>query len=102
MSDRVAILTGAAGASVRQRPVTSPKPGGASCCSTELGEYNITANMVAPGSTTGAMLEASATFYDLDSPMTFAVHHPLRRLVEPDQVAALLRRLALDGEADRP
>ena len=35
---------------------------------TELGEYGITANAVAPGSTTGAMLEASATFYDLDSP----------------------------------
>ncbi|MCA1845380.1 MAG: mycofactocin-coupled SDR family oxidoreductase [Actinobacteria bacterium] len=57
---------------------------------TELGEYGITANAVAPGSTTGAMLEASATFYDLDSPMMFAVHHPLRRLVEPDEVAALI------------
>jgi SDR family mycofactocin-dependent oxidoreductase len=57
---------------------------------TELGEYNITANTVAPGSTTGAMLEASATFYDLDSPMMFAVHHPLRRLVEPEEVAALV------------
>ncbi|MDQ1514810.1 MAG: hypothetical protein QOE80_640 [Actinomycetota bacterium] len=57
---------------------------------TELGEYGITANTVAPGSTTGAMLEASATFYDLDSPTMFAVHHPLRRLVEPDEVAALV------------
>ena len=57
---------------------------------TELGEYGITANTVAPGSTTGAMLEASATFYDLDSPMMFAVHHPLRRLVEPDEVAAII------------
>jgi SDR family mycofactocin-dependent oxidoreductase len=57
---------------------------------TELGEFGITANAVAPGSTTGAMLEASATFYDLDSPTMFAVHHPLRRLVEPDEVAALV------------
>ena len=57
---------------------------------TELGEFGITANTVAPGSTTGAMLEASATFYDLDSPTIFAVHHPLRRLVEPEEVAALV------------
>ncbi len=57
---------------------------------TELGEYGITANTVAPGSTTGAMLEASATFYNLDSPTMFAVHHPLRRLVEPEEVAALV------------
>lgn len=63
---------------------------------TELGEYNITANTVAPGSTTGAMLEASATFYDLDSPMMFAMHHPLRRLVEPDEVAALIAWLCSD------
>ena len=57
---------------------------------TELGEFGITANTVAPGSTTGAMLEASATFYNLDSPTMFAVHHPLRRLVEPEEVAALV------------
>lgn len=56
----------------------------------ELGEYGITANTVAPGSTTGAMLEASATFYNLDSPTMFAVHHPLRRLLEPAEVAALV------------
>jgi SDR family mycofactocin-dependent oxidoreductase len=63
---------------------------------TELGEYGVTANAVAPGSTTGAMLEASATFYDLDSPAMFAVHHPLRRLVEPDEVAALVAWLCSD------
>jgi len=64
---------------------------------TELGEYGITANAVAPGSTTGAMLEASATFYDLDSPTLFAVHHPLRRLVEPDEVAALVAWLCSEA-----
>jgi SDR family mycofactocin-dependent oxidoreductase len=63
---------------------------------TELGEHNITANTVAPRSTTGAMLEASATFYDLDSPAMFAIHHPLRRLVEPDEVAALVAWLCSD------
>ena len=64
---------------------------------TELGEFGITANAVAPGSTTGAMLEASATFYDLDSPTLFAVHHPLRRLVEPEEVAALVAWLCSEA-----
>jgi len=63
---------------------------------TELGEFGITANAVAPGSTTGPMLEASATFYDLDSPTMLAIHHPLRRLVEPEEVAALVAWLCSD------
>lgn len=56
----------------------------------ELGSQGITANAVAPGSTGTAMLEASAAVYALDGPEEFATHHPLGRLVRPDEVAAAL------------
>jgi len=56
----------------------------------ELGPEGITANVVAPGSTATAMLEASATVYDLPSTADFASHHPLGRLVQPAEVAAML------------
>jgi SDR family mycofactocin-dependent oxidoreductase len=56
----------------------------------ELGPDGITANVVAPGSTRTAMLEASAAVYRLGSSEEFADHHQLRRLVEPDEVAAML------------
>lgn len=56
----------------------------------ELGPEGITANAVAPGSTATEMLHASAAVYGLESPLEFAAHHQLGRLVEPDEVAALL------------
>lgn len=56
----------------------------------ELGPEGITANAVAPGSTSTAMLAASAAFYGLADPAEFASHHQLGRLVEPGEVAALL------------
>ena len=56
----------------------------------ELGPDGITANAVAPGSTATEMLHASAAVYGLASPHEFAEHHQLGRLVEPDEVAALL------------
>jgi len=56
----------------------------------ELGPEGITANAVSPGSTATEMLHASAAVYGLDSPLEFAAHHQLGRLVEPDEVAALL------------
>jgi SDR family mycofactocin-dependent oxidoreductase len=56
----------------------------------ELGPEGITANAVAPGSTSTAMLDASATIYGLSGTAEFARHHPLERLIEPDEVAALL------------
>jgi NAD(P)-dependent dehydrogenase (short-subunit alcohol dehydrogenase family) len=55
----------------------------------ELAPHGITANVVAPGSTTTAMLEASAAVYGLDDVTEFASHQ-LGRLVEPDEVAAVL------------
>jgi SDR family mycofactocin-dependent oxidoreductase len=55
----------------------------------ELGPEGITVNAVAPGSTTTAMLDASAAVYNIDV-QDFAGHHLLGRLVEADEVAALL------------
>jgi SDR family mycofactocin-dependent oxidoreductase len=56
----------------------------------ELGPEGITVNAVAPGSTSTAMLDASAAVYGLGGTAAFADHHQLGRLVEPDEVAALL------------
>jgi SDR family mycofactocin-dependent oxidoreductase len=56
----------------------------------ELGPHGITANAVAPGSTETAMLDASARVYGLTVPDEFAAHHQLGRLIQPDEVAALL------------
>ena len=56
----------------------------------ELGPDGITANAVAPGSTDTEMLRASAAVYGLATTDEFAGHHQLGRLVEPDEVAALL------------
>ncbi|QXC63340.1 SDR family oxidoreductase [Aquihabitans sp. G128] len=59
----------------------------------ELGVEGITANVVAPGSTVGAMLSASADVYGLDDPAEFATHALQKRLLEPDEVAATLHWL---------
>lgn len=56
----------------------------------ELGPYGVTANAVAPGSTATAMLEASAPIYGLDGTAEFATHQFLRRLLAPEEPAALL------------
>ena len=50
----------------------------------------VTANIVGPGSTRGVRLEASAAVYDLPSQDTFAGQALLRRLLEPDEVAAAI------------
>jgi SDR family mycofactocin-dependent oxidoreductase len=56
----------------------------------ELARSGITANAVAPGSTTTAMLDASAAVYGLGGTAEFATHHLLPRLLDPDEPAALL------------
>ncbi|HEX2382420.1 MAG TPA: mycofactocin-coupled SDR family oxidoreductase [Acidimicrobiales bacterium] len=55
----------------------------------ELGPEGITANAIAPGSTTTAMLDASAAVYGID-PKDFARDHQLGRLIEPAEVAAMI------------
>ena len=54
----------------------------------ELAPEGITANVVTPGSTRTAGLEASAAVYGLESPEDFGVHHLDQRLLEPAEVAA--------------
>jgi SDR family mycofactocin-dependent oxidoreductase len=56
----------------------------------DLAGTGVTANIVCPGSTRGVMLDASAAIYDLPSQDTFAGQALLRRLLEPDEVAAAL------------
>jgi NAD(P)-dependent dehydrogenase (short-subunit alcohol dehydrogenase family) len=48
----------------------------------------VTAVAVSPGSTRTAMLEATAGLYGLPDAEAFASHQLLRRLLEPDEIAA--------------
>jgi SDR family mycofactocin-dependent oxidoreductase len=54
----------------------------------DLAPYGVTANAVSPGSTRTAILEASATVYDLDDVEAFAAQQPIGRLLEPSEIAA--------------
>jgi SDR family mycofactocin-dependent oxidoreductase len=56
----------------------------------DLAGTGVLANAVCPGSTRGAMLAASATYYDLPDQDQFAGHQLTRRLLEPDEVAAAI------------
>ena len=60
----------------------------------ELGGTGVTANAVSPGSTRTPILEESARLYDLASAEDFAAQQALGRLVEPEEVAALIAWLA--------
>ena len=63
----------------------------------ELGPSGITVNAVAPGSTSTAMLDASAAVYGLDGPEPLGARHLLRRLVRPEEVAELVAWLCSEG-----
>ncbi|HEY2577173.1 MAG TPA: mycofactocin-coupled SDR family oxidoreductase [Streptosporangiaceae bacterium] len=60
----------------------------------ELGETGITANAVSPGSTDTPILAESARLYGLPGAGAFAAQQPVRRLLDPAEVAAALVWLA--------
>ena len=65
----------------------------------DLAGTGITANAVCPGSTRGAMLDASATVYGLSSAEEFAGHQLVERLLEPAEPAALIAWLCGPGSS---
>lgn len=65
----------------------------------ELGPEGITANAIAPGSTRTSMLEASAAVYHLASIEEFSGHHLLGRIIEPEEVAALVAWICGPGSS---
>jgi SDR family mycofactocin-dependent oxidoreductase len=60
----------------------------------ELRGTGVTVNAVSPGSTRTPILEESARLYGLPSAEAFAAQQPVERLLEPDEVAALVVWLA--------
>ena len=65
----------------------------------DLAGTGITANAVCPGSTRGAMLNASAAVYGLSSAEEFAGHQLVERLLEPAEPAALIAWLCGPGSS---
>ena len=63
----------------------------------DLAGTGVTANSVCPGSTRGAMLAASAGVYDLPGQESFAAQALLRRLLDPDEIAATVSWLCGPG-----
>jgi SDR family mycofactocin-dependent oxidoreductase len=61
---------------------------------TDLRGTGVTANAVAPGSTRTPLLDESARLYGLESADRFAPQQPLDRLIEPEEVAAMIVWLA--------
>ena len=60
----------------------------------ELGDTGVTANAVSPGSTDTPILAESALLYGLDSAQEFAAQQPVRRLLDPLEVAEVLAFIA--------
>lgn len=65
----------------------------------ELGDTGVTVNAVSPGSTDTTMLLETARLYTLDSAAEFAAQQPVRRLLDPREVAAVLAFLAGPGSS---
>jgi SDR family mycofactocin-dependent oxidoreductase len=63
----------------------------------DLADSGVTANAVAPGSTDTDVLMASAEAYGLAAPAEFAAHHPIGRLLRPDEVADAIGWLCSPG-----
>lgn len=60
----------------------------------ELADSGVTANAVSPGSTATPTLDESARLYELSGAQAFASQQPMRRLLDPAEVAAVLAFLA--------
>lgn len=60
----------------------------------ELGTAGITVNAVCPGSTDTGILEASRKAYALESIDDFAVHQPIGRILQPEEIASAVSWLA--------
>ena len=65
----------------------------------ELADSGVTANAVSPGSTNTALLTESARLYGLASTDDFARQQPLRRILQPAEVAAVIAFLAGPGSS---
>ncbi|WP_432992025.1 mycofactocin-coupled SDR family oxidoreductase [Dactylosporangium sp. CA-233914] len=63
----------------------------------ELGGTGVTANAVSPGSTATPILDESAQLYGLADAKAFAAQQPMRRLLDPGEIAAVLAFLAGPG-----
>ena len=63
----------------------------------DLADTGVTANAVLPGSTDTMLLTHSAEIYDLDDPARFADHHVDRRIIGPDEVAAVIAWLCSEA-----
>lgn len=60
----------------------------------ELGASGVTANAVSPGSTDTATLAETARLYGLDGAQDFAAQQPIGRLLDADEIAAVIAFLA--------
>jgi SDR family mycofactocin-dependent oxidoreductase len=65
----------------------------------ELADSGVTANAVSPGSTATPILAESARLYGLPAAAAFAPQQPMRRLLDPAEVAAVLAFLAGPGSS---